>query len=114
MQSRGKALVAVTGLYALFLLVWDAFLVLLQFVTVGSELPESGLPEWIRFVGLLNPTAAFPVATRAFIPEFSDLTRLPESDTVFLQDWVGFVVLTLWLVVPIVVGYLRFNRVDLG
>jgi ABC-2 type transport system permease protein len=31
----------------------------------------------------------------------------------FLQHWFAFVILALWIAVPLVIGYLRFNSVDL-
>ncbi|MCL7419024.1 MAG: ABC transporter permease, partial [Halalkalicoccus sp.] len=113
MKSRKTAFGVAIGLYMLFLLFWDVFLVLLQFVSVGQELPESGLPEWIQFVGLLNPATASGYAARALIPEFHALTLFPESDALYLQNWVGLVVLVLWVVVPLGVGYVRFERMDL-
>lgn len=113
-QSRSKALTAATALYGLFLLFWDVFLLFLQLATVGSTVPDSGLPNWIEFVGLCNPSTAFPYAARALVPEFAEITLLPEPDAVFLQNWLGFVVLAVWLVVPLSVGYARFRRCDLG
>lgn len=114
MPSRETALAVMTGLYALFLLLWDAAMLGLQLVTVGSELPEGGLPDWIQFAALWNPSTAFAYAAQALVPEFSDMTTFPESEAVFLQNWVGLVVLAVWLVVPLTVGYLRFERLDLG
>ncbi|ADJ13996.1 copper ABC transporter permease [Halalkalicoccus jeotgali B3] len=113
MKSRKTAFAIAIGLYMLFLLFWDVFLVLLQFASVGQELPESGLPEWIQFVGLLNPATASGYAARALVPEFHALTLFPESDAFYLQNWVGLVVLALWVVIPLAVGYARFERMDL-
>lgn len=114
MPSRQKALAVMTGLYALFLLLWDVAMLGLQLATVGSKLPPGGLPDWIQFAALLNPSTAFAYAAQVLVPEFSDLTTFPESDAIFLQNWVGLVVLAAWLIVPITVGYLRFERMDLG
>jgi ABC-2 type transport system permease protein len=114
MPSREKALAVMAGSYALFLLLWDVAMLGLQLATVGSELPPGGLPDWIQFAALLNPSTAFAYAARALAPEFTELTTFPESNAVFLQHWVGFVVLAVWLVVPATVGYLRFRRLDLG
>lgn len=113
MRSRQFAITAAIGLYALFLLIWDVFLLFLQLVAVGPELPESGLPEWIQFVGLLNPSTAFEYATIALIPEFTELTTFPESDALYLEHWVGFPVLVAWIVLPLGVGYLRFKKTEL-
>ncbi|WP_336328276.1 ABC transporter permease subunit [Halovenus sp. HT40] len=112
--SRTRALAIATVLYGLFLLFWDVFLLLLQLATVGSEVPDNGLPDWIEFVGLLNPSTAFPYAARALVPEFAEITLLPKPSAVYLQNWLGFVVLAAWLVGPLTIGYLRFERIDLG
>jgi ABC-2 type transport system permease protein len=112
-QSRTKAIAAVVGLFAWFTLFWDVSLFVLQHVFVDSELPEGGLPNWIRFIGLLNPSNAFRAGGRAVAEEFSVITTLPEADAPFLQDWIGIVVLVVWLVVPLVVGHLRFRRIDI-
>ncbi|MXR52348.1 ABC transporter permease subunit [Halovenus sp. WSH3] len=114
LRSRTAALAVMVGLYGLFLLFWNVFLLVLQLATVGSELPEGGLPNWIEFVGLLNPANAFGYAARGLIPEFAEITRYPEPDAVFLQNWLGIVVLVVWVIVPVTVGYLRFRRLDLG
>lgn len=113
MKSRKTALAGAIGLYMLFLLFWDIFLLLLQLVSVGQELPESGLPEWIQFIGVLNPSTASGYAARALIPEFHVLTLFPESNAFYLQNQIGFLVLVLWIVVPLWIGYARFERTDL-
>ncbi|SDJ57611.1 ABC transporter permease [Natronorubrum texcoconense] len=112
-KSRSMAFGAATVLFVVFLLLWDAFLLFLQLVAVGWELPENGLPEWIQFVGVLNPSTAVEYASRALVPEFHELTVFNESDALYLQNWVGLVVLGLWLVGPLAIGYARFRRTDL-
>lgn len=111
-KSREWALAGASLLYALFLLGWDVMLLLLQLATVGSEVPEAGLPNWFPFIGLLNPSTAFMHAARAVIPEYHEITIYPETNAFYLQDWVGFVVLALWCVVPLSLGYRRFNNLD--
>jgi len=111
--SRARSLGISVGLYALFLLVWDLVLLLLQLAAVGRELPESGLPQWIVFVGLWNPSTAFSFAARAVIPEYYEITVFPETTAVYTQEWVGFAVLAVWTVVPLAVGYRSFTRGDL-
>ncbi|UPV76360.1 ABC transporter permease (plasmid) [Halorussus limi] len=114
-KSREWALAGAAALYALFLVGWDVLLLLLQFAVVGpaSELPESGLPDWMDFVGLLNPSSAFMKATRAVIPEYRELTVFPEASALYLQDWFGFVILAFWGGVPLYLGYRRFDGMDL-
>lgn len=113
METRRTALLGAMGLYVLFLLVWDALVLVLQVVFVGPTLPEGArLPDWIQFVALLNPTRAFEYAKKAVLPEFDEFVPAPESDLILLQDWVGFLVLPVWVVLPLVVGSLRFQRTD--
>ncbi len=113
LSSKGRALGVVVCLYAVFLLFWDVGLLGLQLLTVGSELPPGGLPDWIQLVGVGNPSTAFAYASRAVIPEYHELTIFPESDAFYLQDWIGFVVLAVWLLGSLAYGYVHFRRVDL-
>jgi ABC-2 type transport system permease protein len=113
MQSRQQAFVGAGALYSLFLLGWDVLLLVGQLAIYGREIPEAGLPDWFKFLGLLNPSTAFMHAVLAVVPEYGAITFYPEGSAVYLQDWVGFVVLVTWAVVPLGLGYLRFERLDL-
>jgi len=113
MSSRFRALVGASALYGLFILGWDVMLLFLQLLIYGQDVPEGGLPEWFNFLGLLNPSTAFMHAVRAVIPAYEQITFYPESSAVYLQNWVGFVVLAFWGAVPLVVGYYRFTRADI-
>jgi len=113
MESQFRALVGASALYGLFLLGWDIMLLFLQLLIYGQDIPEDGLPDWFNFIGLLNPSTAFMHAVRAVIPEYAQITFYPESSAVYLQDWVGFVVLVFWGAVPLAVGYYRFTRADI-
>ena len=114
MRSKHRAFVGAGGLYVLFLIGWDLLLLVLQYAVYGSEIPEAGLPDWFKFVGMLNPSTAFLHAAQAAIPEYSEITFYPEGSAVYVQDWVGFVILCFWGAVPLVLGYLRFERADLS
>lgn len=113
-KSRRRAFTGAGGLYLLFILGWDVLLLVLQLAIYGQDIPETGLPDWFKFIGLLNPSTAFMHAVRVVIPEYGELTFYPEGSAFYLQDWVGFPILVFWGVVPLVLGYLRFERADLG
>lgn len=40
-------------------------------------------------------------------------TVYPDTAAVYMQNWFVFVILALWIVVPLAIGYYRFSRVDL-
>ena len=113
MESKQRAIVGAGALYSVFLLGWDVALLVLQLAIYGNDIPETGLPDWFKFIGTLNPSTAFMKATRAVIPEYSEITFYPEGSAVYLDDWVGFLTLLLWGALPLVLGYLRFEATDI-
>ncbi|UIO99692.1 ABC transporter permease [Halobaculum sp. CBA1158] len=113
MASRRDAFAGAGGLYALFILGWDVLLLVLQLAIYGEEIPEAGLPDWFKFLGMVNPSTAFMHAVRSVVPEYETLTFYPEGSAAYLQDWVGFVILAGWCVLPLAFGYLRFERADI-
>ncbi|WP_257300949.1 ABC transporter permease [Haloarchaeobius sp. FL176] len=68
-------------------------------------------PEWYYVVTRLAPTSAYNAARNAVLPKSASVSI--DSSSFLLQDWLGFVVLGLWLVVPLLVGYWRFEAADL-
>ncbi|WP_396610943.1 ABC transporter permease subunit [Haloferax sp. S1W] len=113
MKSRTRAFVGAGALYALFLLFWDVLLLVLQLAIYGQDIPEGGLPDWFNFIGMLNPSTAFLHAAQSVIPEYSEITFYPEGSAFYVQDWVGFVILVCWGVIPLLIGYLQFEREDI-
>jgi len=112
MRTRMNAFAGAGGLYALFLLGWDVLLLALQLVIYGNDIPETGLPDWFKLLGLANPSTAFMHAVQVFVPEYAEITFYPEGSAWYLDDWMGFVVLAAWAVVPLVLGLWRFERTD--
>lgn len=112
-DSQIRALSAAGFFYGLFLLVWDVFVAGIATATVGYTLPQTGGPPWLQALFMLNPSTAFAYATRAVIPEYREISILFDPTVFYLQDWVGFVVLALWITVPLALGYQRFNTDDL-
>ena len=111
-SSQRRAVGVMAALLGLVFLIWDAFMAALQWVFIGPLSPGRRLPDWIQFLGVLNPGNAFLFARRAIIPEYYEITVYPESPAFFLQDWIGFVVLSVWMVLPLGLGYQRFVRTE--
>jgi hypothetical protein len=78
----------------------------------GQDIPQTGLPDWFKFIGLLNPSTAFMHAARTVIPEYGVITFYPVGSAFYLQDWVGFLILGAWGAIPLLVCYHRFGRAD--
>ena len=108
-DSRGKALGLVVGLFLLFQWFWGFISVGLYFLANG-ELPETGeIPAWIEFVSNLSPGTAISSVTEAL---FS--LSISTDEPLLLQEWVSGIIVVLWIVVPLGVGYLRFQRADIS
>ena len=111
--SQQRAVGVTAALLGLVFVMWDAFMAVLQWIFIGPLPPGSQLPDWLQFLGLVNPGNAFLFARRAVIPEYYEITVYPESTAYFLEDWVGFVLLFLWMLLPLGLGYQRFDRTDI-
>lgn len=120
-RSGSVALWGSLGFFVLFQFLWSFVVQLLAYVANGFSSPAgfafgfgylspSRTPDWYRLVQGLSPATAYRNAVRSFLP-----TGSAAQGTVpyFLQDWFGFVVLVIWVIVPLVLGYLRFESTDL-
>lgn len=112
MRSASRALYGTVGLFVLFVFVWGFIPLLLRFVLSGFALPDvMSRPDWAAFLSLLNPTTAYGHASAALFPALQ--RSISETVPFYLQDWFGFVILAAWIVVPLGLGYYRFNTTDL-
>jgi ABC-2 type transport system permease protein len=121
--SRGKAMAGSIGGYFVFGVLWIVPGVTPQdsvaFV-VEDLLGMDATPELYHFVEQLSPVMAYAAAVQGFVYGTPDDPGSVEfhpaaSDTPFyLTDDFMVVVLLAWIVVPLAIGYWRFNRAELG
>ena len=99
------------GLVVLFTMVWDVLNIvlalLLSYFNIGSEALQSDI---ITFVNAMNPRQAFYSAYTVV----NSASQTDTVDTFWQQGWFGFVVLVLWLTLPLVFGYWRFAHAELS
>jgi len=91
---------------------------LLLLAITGSAFPQPPGPEWYQLFTRLNPNSAYQAAATALLPggpgAGGNLAGgRSGSQPYFLESWFGFVILAIWIVVPLVLGYSRFERTDL-
>ena len=115
--STTRAAWGVFGFFALFQFIWGVIGFLLVFVITGS-LPQPPVPDWYLLFSRLNPRSAYQAAATAVLPGRGSVTSAlaggPSGDfPFFLEGWFGFVILAVWLVVPLGLAYLRFRSADL-
>ena len=116
-RSSAIATAGAITLVLLFLFLWDLFLLLVTYVADQLSLitPAEGLPNWYFFLSSLNPTTSYSSAVAALLDTglgIEDLSQI-SNPPFYLQNWFGFVILAFWLIVPIGLAYIRFQRTDL-
>ena len=133
-SNRGRAMALTIGPFVGAVFFWKPIVVGLHYAITGS-LPGLQADAWYFFLKRLNPLEAYRVVTGAVLDERIDpvpnlpLEDVPETTPAaqlelasrlggevpfYLQDWVSVVVLLAWGAIPVVVGYRRFERSDLG
>ncbi|RRJ31846.1 ABC transporter permease subunit [Halocatena pleomorpha] len=109
MRTSMMAMWGAIGLTLLFVFLWDSVLVLVESVVERTPEnspvgPVSELPDWYYLIKRLNPRHAFEDVTPYSV----------ELDVFYLEPWFAVVILGVWLVVPLGLAYLRFERGDLA
>jgi ABC-2 type transport system permease protein len=97
LRSTTVATWGAIGLAILFAFVWDTVLLMIEASVVP---PESSVPNWLALFRRLDPKYAFMTVSG--------------PAPFYLDPWFGIVILGGWIVVPLGLGYLRFERGDLA
>ncbi|WP_126664189.1 ABC transporter permease [Haloterrigena salifodinae] len=135
-KSTTVAGAAVFGVFLLFYGVWNFLLQIINFLvsrgtingveyTRTFEMPNGATeqittqraPDWALFIDSLDPGNAFANALSIISDTVTGTTYpgyyFPDGMPFFLEDWFSFIILLLWIVVPLAVALWRFDRVDL-
>lgn len=119
-NTRGKAMSIVIGMFIVFNVLWDLITSLVLYAVEGTFFMQNP-PTWHELLVSASPMAAYESTARVvmdveILSFFGGSTgqSTAASDPFYLQDWFGFVILLAWMVVPLLIGYWRFERADLG
>jgi len=114
--STSRATTLALGFFLLFELLWDAIPILLVYVVNGFSLPET-MPDWVYLVTQIPPSSSYVLSLIALMPDIADSigtsSGAEEVDVFYATPEIGFVILAFWLVVPLALGYYRFDGADL-
>lgn len=122
-KSTSRAAVGIFGVFALFNFLWDVIGYGIHYVVTsltegqGTFFPGLGpaVPNWFLFYQRLSPNGAFSGSMTAMLPRESSLAvYFPQGDVpLYLEDWFSLLVLVVWIVVPLALGYQRFEGADI-
>ncbi|CAI48631.1 ABC-type transport system permease protein [Natronomonas pharaonis DSM 2160] len=120
--STSRAAYGAFGLFVVFQFLWGVLVQGLAYALNGFSFPEGGeqFPEWIQnlanFLFIVDPTTAYQQGTLWVVRLLDDSQEAQETMAelpFYAQDWFGFVIMVVWIAVPLAVGYLRFDAADL-
>lgn len=110
MASESRAAALAIGLWVMLQFGWQVIILLLRWAANGFSMPSGQMPAWMALVASFTPNSGYGMATLAFVP---GETFSRQYDAFYMQDWFGLVILAVWIIVPVTLGYLRFERADL-
>lgn len=123
-SSRSGAMSMAIGLYLLLAVLWDMFVQALP-IAVDWIFSVDLSSEVVSFVRVLSPTSAYGRLVQTLVnPDlmagvvgdtgFDISTTEALSAPVYLQDPAIVGIMLAWVVVPVLLGYLRFETTDLS
>lgn len=129
-STRNRAMAAVIATYVLFNGFWGVVTTGLHYLLKGGTPSGSELPAWYVFLERVNPIKAFSVLSQSIVETTGTGIQLSASGSaqstaqstagriageapIYLTDWATVALLIAWVVVPIFVGYVHFNRSDI-
>lgn len=129
-STRGKSMALVVGIYVVLVALWE-LLTAGPYYLLYDEGPPVEAETWYLVVEQFNPMSTYTTLASNVIEgevfpftfqygledvEAAQMTpaeRYAGDAPVYLQDEFGIVVLLTWMVVPVAIGYYRFQRTDL-
>ncbi|MCU4926344.1 ABC transporter permease [Halobacteria archaeon AArc-dxtr1] len=121
--STSRATTLALGFFVVFELVWDVVPMGVLYVVEGFSFPTQ-IPDWVFLVTQISPSSAYFSTIVALLPDLADTAAADpggagvevtagEAEPFYTNPEVGILVLALWLLASLAVGYYRFNGTDL-
>lgn len=114
--TRSRAMTLSIAVYLVLVLLWDVVPQGLYFLLNGAP-PGPSVPAWFLVLEVLSPPGAYGAIVAAVLTAGTGApgmaARLGGSLPFYLEPWFLFVLLGLWTLVPLALGYRRFRRADL-
>lgn len=111
--SKRLATMAAFGVFFVFVIVWDAVREGLTFAFEQIGIFDGELPDWFLFVHGLEPTMLYERIIAAFFENDTTGPYLGSDAPWYLGEWVALALFLVWVVVPLAIGYRRFEVTDL-
>lgn len=108
-DSLAKALGGVVGIFVLFEWLWGIIPLAIYYLFYQEVMDPMEAPAWADFIFQLSPAEATrQVADAIFAASIST------QEPLLLQEWVAGIIVLLWILLPLWVGYYRFSRATIS
>ncbi|MFC7074173.1 ABC transporter permease subunit [Halovenus rubra] len=111
--SKRLATMGGFGAYFLFALVWDGVRQGLNYALEQVGVIDGTAPDWLLFVYGIEPTMLYDRLVTGFIENDVSGPYFGADTPWYLGKWAGLVLFLVWVVVPLSLGYWRFEVTDL-
>jgi ABC-2 type transport system permease protein len=111
-RSPTRAGILGFGFLLLFWILWDFVGLALLYATDSLDTTGESIPEWYALFSAIPPGSAYGLVGSALLPSEAGFEAAGEL-SLFLSPAFGAFVLLFWIVVPLGIGLLVFERSDL-
>jgi ABC-2 type transport system permease protein len=122
--STSRAAALAFGFWLVVEFLWGLVVFVLVWAANGFSLDGiASFPDWATFLSVVTPTAAFSNANGLIADALGGGGgggvsvgiggQAQAAQPWFTEPWFGLVVLVLWIVLPLGLGFLRFRNADL-
>lgn len=117
-KSDTIAIVGAIALVLLFTFLWNLFTIILSLLlNQFTELGQETLLDVLGFTNAINPSGAYSVVINDFLTEGAQQAAagpMGAASGFYTETWFAALVLLAWTVVPLALGYWRFENAELG
>lgn len=111
--SKQLATLSAFGVFFVFVVIWDLVGEGLRFGLEQLGLASGTLPDWALFVHGSEPGMLYDRIIAGFFENSASGPYLGPDAPWYLNEWVALVLFVLWAIVPLSIGYRRFEGTDL-
>lgn len=107
--SRAIAMASAVGFFVLSIVLWPLFTLGMQALL---RLTVEQVPDWIGFLDVVLPRDAYSSLVNSLVGQLGGVTA--PQDAFYHNELFLVALLGVWVILPVAVGYLLFERADLS
>jgi ABC-2 type transport system permease protein len=115
--STSRAAYGSFGIFVVFQFLWSVLVQGVVYALNGFSFEGlqqgSTLFDVAQVLQILNPATAYQQGTRWTVRLLAENQEVQSASAFYLEPWFGFVIMAIWIILPLAIGYYRFESADL-